>query len=90
MIYTAQRQIAKLKNNRAARLVEEGTDDGAVWARFELRTSVVGFRPKKRSLTSRETRRSAGFAVKFVFDRRRGVSDGSRVRDEPRAARGGW
>jgi hypothetical protein len=56
VIYTAQRRIAKLKNNRAARLVEEGTDDGAVWARFELRANVVSFRSKKRGMTDESER----------------------------------
>jgi len=51
VIYTAERRIARLKNNRASRLVGEGTDDGAVWARFELRANVVSFRSKKRGMT---------------------------------------
>jgi hypothetical protein len=64
VIYTAQRRIAKLKNNRAARLVEEGTDDGAVWARFELRANVVSFRSKKRGMTDESERAGrSGFAL---------------------------
>jgi hypothetical protein len=51
VIYTAWRRIAKLKNNRAPRRVGEGADDGAVWARFELRANVVSFRSKKRGMT---------------------------------------
>jgi len=51
VICTARRPIAKLKNNRAPRLVGEGTDDGALWARFELRPNVVSFRSKKRGMT---------------------------------------
>jgi hypothetical protein len=44
-IYTAQRPIiTKLKKNPAATLVEEGTFEGTVWARFELPASLVSFR----------------------------------------------
>jgi hypothetical protein len=44
-VYTAQRRmITKLKNNPAAVLVEEGTHDGSVWARFTIPAELVSFR----------------------------------------------
>lgn len=44
-IYSAQRKvITRLKNNPAAVLVEEGTHDGSVWARFTLPAELVSFR----------------------------------------------
>ncbi len=80
MLYSAERRIAKLENNRASRLVGEGTDDGAVWARFELRANVVSFRSKKRGMTDA----SRNALVKLdspcrvlVLDRRRGADDGN-------------
>ena len=44
-IYTAQRPvITKLKKNPAATLIEEGTHEGSVSARFELPAALLTFR----------------------------------------------
>jgi hypothetical protein len=49
-VYTAQRPwITKLKKNPSAVLVEEGTHDGSVWARFDLPKGLIGARTKRRS-----------------------------------------
>ena len=65
-VYTAQRPvITKLKKNPAAKLIEEGTFEGSVWARFELPKALVSFRSGrvKRQLTQ-EQRRDASERMK--------------------------
>jgi hypothetical protein len=67
-IYSAQRTvITRLKNNPAARLVEEGCFEGSVWARFEIPAALVSFRsvrvrriltPEQRAATAERLRRA--------------------------------
>jgi hypothetical protein len=57
LIYTAQRPvITKLKKNPGAVLIEEGTFDGSVWARFEMPADLLSFRSTrvKRELSEEE------------------------------------
>lgn len=44
-VYTAQRRIiTRLKKNPSATLVEEGSFEGSVWARFTIPARLVSFR----------------------------------------------
>jgi hypothetical protein len=56
-VYTAQRPIiTKLKKNPSAKLIEEGTFEGSVWAKFELPKALISFRTQRvtRELTEEQ------------------------------------
>jgi hypothetical protein len=59
-IYTAQRRvITRLKNNPAAVLVDEGTHEGSVWARFTIPAELVSFRSVRRQVELTDEQRQA-------------------------------
>ena len=59
-VYTAQRRvITKLKNNPAAELVDEGTHEGSVWARFTIPAGLVSFRSVRRQVELTDEQRQA-------------------------------
>ena len=59
-IYTAQRRIiTRLKNNPSATLVEEGSFEGSVWARFTMPARLVSFRAGVRLTEEQRQARAA-------------------------------
>lgn len=59
-IYTAQRRIiTRLKKNPSATLVEEGTFEGSVWARFTMPARLVSFRAGVRLTEEQRQARAA-------------------------------
>ena len=59
-VYTAQRRIITLlKKNPSATLVEEGTFEGSVWARFTMPARLVSFRAGVRLTEEQRQARAA-------------------------------
>lgn len=59
-IYTAQRRIiTRLKKNPSATLVEEGSFEGSVWARFTMPARLVSFRAGVRLTEEQRQARAA-------------------------------
>lgn len=59
-VYTAQRRIiTRLKKNPSATLVEEGTFEGSVWARFTMPARLVSFRAGVRLTEEQRQARAA-------------------------------
>ena len=59
-VYTAQRRIiTRLKKNPSATLVEEGTFEGSVWARFTMPARLVSVRAGVRLTEEQRQARAA-------------------------------